>query len=208
MYRSRNWKENWKEIGKIVDSDYSRPGSGPVLQLTQRGLQHPGGVLAAAEGDPTCPPSGRRTSRLAGPRVSHGIGKALKRREVFPQRSHITVADHLPISALRQNSIDKKYIQTSISDRNLHRLAKSVRRRLQEVMLACSKLSEVITLDRLGSGQQQQHLFLMPPVRIPVPAHESPGICFPVAPRRSEFGSYSPGPIWSRCLDSHLWSDR
>ena len=119
---------------------------------------------------------------MAGPRVSHGIGKALKRREVFPQRSHITVADHLPISALRQNSIDKKYIQTSISDRNLHRLAKSVRRRLQEVMLACSKLSEVITLDRLGSGQQkQQHLFLMPPVRIPVPAHESPGICFPVA---------------------------
>ena len=38
----------------------------------------------------------------------------------------------MPLSALRQNSRDKKYIRTSIADRNLQNLSKFITRKLQE----------------------------------------------------------------------------
>ena len=43
------------------------------------------------------------------------------------------IAEYVPLSALRQNFWNEKYIQTSITYRNLHPLSKSVPRRLRSI---------------------------------------------------------------------------
>ncbi len=48
----------------------------------------------------------------------------------------LSVAEIVPISAPGQNSRNEKNIRTSITDRSLHHLSKSVTRRVQEEVLA------------------------------------------------------------------------
>jgi len=46
------------------------------------------------------------------------------------------VCGNVPLSAVGQNSRKEKYVKTSIIDRNLYHLLKSVIRRVQEELLA------------------------------------------------------------------------